>query len=252
MTDKFKQAKNALEIILDREWKLRGDAPNEYFEQLRNRYPDDSDEELRQLMSVSGDRYFLRKEIPELITRGNHQVVLSLGYGYIGKTRIKGETSAHYVHTSLFVYGPQVVETIDILRELGFNVPEHHYVEIEQISEEFKVGDCGLSFVIARDLTEDGRYRVENVKDEHFETLSNGPELRRQLNYASRTLQEIYDNKNPLYAMDINDHVTDEGPQEAFKHMFFTQTDPNTNTGKLILGDLDHVILYRKPQAPSK
>lgn len=48
------------------------------------------------------------------------------------------------------------------------------------------------------------------------------------------------------YLIAINDHITSEGPEEAFRHMFFVKIDPSTNEGKLVLGDLDHVILYKR------
>ena len=54
-------------------------------------------------------------------------------------------------------------------------------------------------------------------------------------------LNEINSGKNPKYRLEINDHVTDEGPDEAFRHMFFVQIDPKQNTGRLVLGDFDHV-----------
>lgn len=251
MNGQFESAKRELEGILNREWKLRGPAPDEYRSQLRQRYPEDTEAEIDEMMA-GGESYFFRKNAPELRTQGTHQIILGLGRDYVGKTRLKGETSGYYILDTSFVYEPILGESLRILEELGFDVPEHHYVGIENEDGNFKVKDGGFEFVIARDLTENGSYRVEDVQDEHFETLSNGAELRQQLIDASRTLQEIHDKKHPLYAMEINDHVTNEGPKEAFRHMFFTQIDPNTNTGKLVLGDLDHVILYRKPQAPSK
>jgi len=247
MENRYEQAKKVLECILDREWNFRGDAPDELFRQFKKRYPQDSDEELRELIDFSGSRYFLRKGIPEIIAKGNHQVVLSLGNGYVGKTRVKIETSAHYASSTLFVYEPGLVETIKVLRELHFDVPEHHYVELEQTPEGFKVSDDGLSFVIAADLTENRKYLIEEVNEPHFESLINGAELKQQLIDASRTLQEVYDHKNPLYRITVNDHVTGEGPQEAFRRMFFTQIDHVTNKGKLVLGDLDHVFLFRNP-----
>ncbi|MBI4441013.1 hypothetical protein HY639_02495 [Candidatus Woesearchaeota archaeon] len=247
MRPPFEQAKNVLEGILHREWAGRGAAPEDYLRQLRNKYPEASEEEVREMMTFFGSTYFLGKEIPELTAKGTRQIVLSLGNGYIGKTRVYGETSTHYIHTTLFVYEPALIETIDILRELDFDVPEHHYVGIEQASERFTVRDCGLSFVITVDLTAGGKYLVEDVKDSHFETLTNGAELKQQLITASRTLQEIYDKKNSLYEMQVNDHITSEGPQEAFRHQFFTQMDPVTNRGKLVLGDVDHILFYRIP-----
>ncbi|HLD43404.1 MAG TPA: hypothetical protein VJB08_05470 [Candidatus Nanoarchaeia archaeon] len=251
MKDQFESAKRELEGILSREWSLRGSAPDERRSQLRQIYPDDTDAEIEDKLTW-GNPYYFRKEAPEFRTRGTNQMILGLDQGYVGKTRLYIETSNHYVLYAIRIYEPDLGKTLEILEGLGFDVPEHHYVGIEHKDGNFKVEDGDFGFVIAHDLTENGKYRVEDVEGKHFETLSNGAELRQQLIDASRILQEIYDKKNPLYAGEVNGHVTDEGPQEAFRHMFFTQIDSTANTGKLVLGDLDHVILYRKPQAPSK
>src|SRR3989338_10032542 len=217
MTEQFENAKKVLELLLNREWNSRDSAPEEYRQQLRKLYPEKSSERIDRVFA-SREPYFLRRSIPEIVARGTHQIIIKLGDNYVGKTRAQGETSCHYVlHTSLF-YEPSLDETLKLLEELGFAVPEHHYVGVQNQNGDIRVKEKGFAFVIAHDLTENGIYKVEDVRNEHFERLANGAELKEQLTDALGRLLDIHNKKRLPYIMIINDHVTTEGPQEAIRH----------------------------------
>lgn len=64
--------------------------------------------------------------------------------------------------------------------------------------------------------------------------------------WKNKILKEEKHGISTNYSIKINDHVTSEGPEEAFRHMFFVKIDSSTNEGKLVLGDLDHVIIYKR------
>ena len=247
MEDQFEKAKRTLEGILNREWNLRDPALEEYRQHVMEKMGF-CGEVLDEFIAMHHFTYFLKRNAPEVRTLGTRQIILDIGNGYVGKTKLRVVTPNYYILMGSPYY-PDLDQTIKTLAELGFDVPEHHCIEIKNQNGKIVVEDSGFGFVITRDLTENGRYRVEDVKNEHFETLLNGEELRQQLTDAQKTLREIYDGKNPRYRMEVNAHATVKGPQEAIRHMFFTQIDPITNRGKLVLGDLDHVILYRKPSA---
>jgi len=243
MENDYENAKGRLEFILNREWALRGNAPEEFFTKLKNRHPEDTDELINELITVIG-YYFLRKNMPEIVGRGSNQIVISLGNGYIGKTRPLGmKTTDHYV-VSIDPYEPSLLDSVFVLRELGFDVPEHNYVNIKKTNGSFKVPDQGCSFVIAHDLTEGGKYLVEDVNRRHF-SLSNGQEIREQLKKYTRTLMAIFEGNHHSYKAEVNPHLPFERPLKAIYKMFFVQIDTVANTGKLVLGDLDHVILYK-------
>ncbi len=248
MNSQFNDAKRKLEEILNREWALRSSSLDDYKNYLKKKYPKDSDVEICEMLALCNP-YFLRKNAPELTAKGTSQIVLKLNKSYVGKTKLfkEAETPNHHV---LYpeTYSSYILNNSKILNELGFEIPEHNYVGIEHKNGNFKVKEKGFGFAIVRDLTENGKYKIEDVKEEHFENLLNGAKLKKQLNDSLKILQDIYDKKNPLYLMKVNNHATKEGPQEAFRHMFFIQFDLNANAGKLVLGDLDHTIFYRMPK----
>lgn len=248
MKAQLNDAKRKLEEILTREWNFRGSALEDYKIYLKKECPEEPDAEINRMV-FEFNPYFLRKNIPELMAKGTNQIVLKLNNKYVGKTKLfkEAETPNHHVLYSE-TYSSYILNNSKILNELGFEIPEHDYVGIEHKNGNFKVKDEGFGFVITKDLTENGKYKIEDVKEEHFETLSNRAELRQQLINSLKILQEIYDKKNPFYLMKVNNHVTKQGPEEAFKHMFFTQINSNANTGKLVLGDLDHIIFYKMPK----
>lgn len=242
MSDRYKNAKQALENILNREWELRGSAPQEFYEKLMQEQAPNT--------ALVKCVYFLRRDAPEIVTRGDKQIVISLNKRYVGKTRIEDETSTHYVLRGELpgfpVYESALQETEKILRELEFEVPEHNYLGIYRDGE-VEVLDEGRGFVITPDLREGGRYRVEDVKDDHFRNLPNGEELKEWSGQALGTLQNIYSGNHSQYQMQVNGHVTSHGPQEASSHLFFVQI-PNhpKKEGKIFAADLDHLFLRRR------
>jgi len=238
---RLERGKRALEFILDREWQL---TELTFFEEFTAYL-----KEINRTSSVEPlmkHHYFLRKKMPEIIIAGTNQVVFSLSTGYIGKTRFLYPQfqSANYI-AFVGMYPTPSALTYQSLKELGFEVPEHHYVDIERKDGEFKVKDKGLTFVIASDLTEGGK-QVEDVKDEHFQRLDNGAHLKEQFEEATSKLLDIYQGKNFTYAIGINSHRTAiNGHQEAIQRTFLLQIDPTTNIGRLVAGDLGNILLTK-------
>ena len=236
----FESAKRALETLLEREWQLRGSAPKEYLRFLQEKYPGE-----QWVSSVAEDSFYLRRDMPEIMMRGTNQIVFYLSDGYVCKaTTINDKVvlSTHHIFAN-GDYATASESTIRVLKELGFEVPEHHYIEVQRVGESFKVKEHGLAFVIATDLSEDGRYKVEDVTAEHFRYLNNGQELQRQFKQGVKRLLDIHRHKNMLYSMSINGHGTMMEPQEAIERTFLIQIDSVTHTGKLVLGDLDNLSL---------
>jgi hypothetical protein len=245
MPVKYVEATKALEVILNREKALRGSAPDEFAQQLRvsSGY---SDAELSEL--ADGEIY-LRKQTPEIIGSGTSQVVLALSAGYVGKTRAGCRTSKHYVVDTkcagVYYDKAQLLDSVEILRELGFEVPEHVYMGVRENGDgKYEVVDDGNVFIIAPDLTHGGRFRVGDVEEQHFIQLANGAALRTEFEEKLAIFKGMPELEHPEYGAQINAHLPeDEG--EAFKRMFFMQIDADVNEGKLVLGDFDHLFLYR-------
>ena len=136
------------------------------------------------------------------------------------------------------------------LQDLGFEVPEHHYFRLKQTDDgiELKESGYGRDFVITPDLSETGIFKVEDVEDKHFHQLANGEDIRRQLNTQLEILRNLYGGNHPQYKMDLNGHVSSDGPDEALRHMFFVVINATTNIGHLVMGDIDHVSFHLKTQ----
>jgi len=245
MEKNFERAKIVLEGILNREFVSR----ERYLNQLRDFLLSNGKAAEEDMDIYLEGKYFLRKDNSEFIVSGTKQIVLNVGSGYLAKTRPRPwNIDQVYVLSKSRVYEPQLIDTLQVLSELGFEVPEHHYMGVNIESNGIRVYDGGLAFVIAEDLTCGGRYVIQNIKDQHFQELANGAELKEQLTGAVTLFTDICDEKRLPYCGCVNDHVTIEGPEEAFRHMFFVQIDPLDSRGKLVLGDLDHVLLVKKAQ----
>ena len=239
------KAKKALEILLAREWQLKGSAPAEHLAYMQQKHP-----------RVDWTNYiekcfFLRQNMPEIIPGGTNQVVFQLDGGYIGKARTKKRdlmTCKHYVVQS--AYASTSEATFRALQDLGFDVPEHHYVGISREGESFTVKVHGLMFAIAEDLAQEGRFRVEDVTEEHFDLLENGARLRRDFQKSCKTIYDISKMRNLKYSISFSAHGTITDTQEAIRRTFLLQIDTQTNTGRLVAGDLDN-ILMRGPRDSS-
>jgi len=213
--------------------------------------------------------FFLPKNTPEIIGKGTHTVVLDIGNGFVakfrpseriicfGKAEVEGQYILHVENAmdeKLFLF-----ETIRSLRELGFQVPFHMVagISLGRYPEQVEIKESGLiyrcAFVIATDLRKNGRYSVVEPEDSVLLSLKNGDELKELLTTHVKFLMELYTEYknsflppapyNPKYVIAVNDHVTTEGPQDAFRHMFLLQVDQHTATGKLVLGDLSGVAI---------
>ncbi len=232
------RAKKALELLLEKEWLLRGNAPSEHLEYMQQKYP-----------TTDWTNYlegccFLRQNMPEIIPGGTNQVVFQLEGGYIGKTKTKKRgqmTSGHYVIGN--VYASKSEATVRALEDLGFDVPEHHYVKVERQGEIFVVRDHGLMFAIAEDLAQEGRYVVDDVTKELLRSINNGAEIKAEFKKCFEVLKNIYKLKNLPYSLSASGHGTITDSDEAIRRTFLLQIDTQTNIGRLVAGDLDNIIM---------
>lgn len=231
-------AKTALIQIVEREWHLRETAPDEHLQYMEQKFP-------RTDWSGYIEKcLFLSQDMPEIIPGGTNQVVFQLDGGYIGKARTKKrsqKTSRHYVVESSYASTSEA--TFRALQDLGFDVPDHHYVSVERRGEIFTVKNHGLMFAIAEDLAQQGGFRVEDVTEEHFGSLENGAGLRKDFKKSCKTIYDISKMKNPEYSISFSAHGTITDPQEAIRRTFLIQIDVQANTGRLVAGDLDNILV---------
>lgn len=231
MSSNLQYAKEVLEGILNRNWT-------------------EIDIAKRHEWSLHGI-FALRKDLPEWRLHTENQLLMGLGNGWLAKTR----TSPYMQEDGLCIFDMNnyeygVSRLPEALRDLGLEFPEHHYVGTDISPERIRVLDSGRTFAIVPDLTEGGRYKVEDVQEAHFTGLANGTEIRRQFDKYVRLFQEIHEGRHPKYGLEVERHVDKEkgsSPDEAIRHMFFVQVNPTERTGRLILGDLDHTVIYQRP-----
>ena len=243
-----------LERILDREWECKGDAKEKHKQIFMAdlHHPDGFQEKIYKL--AEGNFYFLRKDMPELKFKGEHNLILDIGYGLVAKARYcKGNEVSNRIIMSLLSYEPCLKETLVNLEHMGIKMPRHSYVGIRREGNNFRESQDYLSFAIAPDLTEGSRYVVEDLTEEHFSTLGNGQNLRNEYLQQSKIVLDAIrqteewlfrSGPEPKYHAELKDQLPRESPQEAVRHMFFVQIDPEANDGRLVLGELDHVMIY--------
>lgn len=266
MNQAIQQAIENLERIIVRENSDLGDIPEQYRELLTADIlsegtdpPDEEEWKKGEIEEILENSFYLSKDAPEIFKIGSNQVILSLGNGYLGKFPItlhafygeKLHPDGHYVLDFSGFDGAyeRLIKENEIFRELGFEeqgillVP-HHYGGITP--DNFSITPEGNVFAVVPDLTENGLYQVEDISQEHLDSLSNGPELKSQIDWAYNTLESIYGPvSHPHYSFMVNRHVTFEDMSEGVAHMFFVKINPINNTGKLILGDLDHIFIRK-------
>ena len=73
------------------------------------------------------------------------------------------ENGLYICDMNSFEYG--VSRLPEALRDLGLEFPEHHYVGTDISPERIRVLDSGRTFAIVPDLTEMGKYQVEDVQE---------------------------------------------------------------------------------------
>lgn len=236
MSVPYHQALPLLEGILHREWAMKGTAPQILYDDLRGR--GDSAKLAQRLVE---DSFYMRKDAPEIFSSGTGQIVMSLDDMFVAKFIPAASDGSHYVIRS--GYYPGVLESHFALADLGFPVVEHYYVGVVRNGDKFRIGGDKPHFAICRDLRESGKYIVQEAYARILNRLANGPQLRKELKKSLEKLDRVRKGRVKGFYARVNDHATNDNPRNALLHMFFVQIDPKTNTGKLIIGDLDHVFV---------
>lgn len=241
MKTKYLTAVKELEIILNREFNKRGSAPAEVRALLARTMekPGDSAKIARSLI-------YIKKDLPN-VKVGEHQVVLNLGGGYVAKgRRLLAELQSHYViGTSFLSYSNETnhfIETEKILQELGYNPPPHKYIGMKLCQGSFRAVEKGTVFALVPDVTEGGKYSLEETTEENFAKLTNSQEIRKIFSEAMVLFKKMDKEKHPLYCAWPSSHVSNG----AYAHIFQIRINPKDNIGALIPIDLDHTYLFRK------
>jgi hypothetical protein len=238
-----------------------------YEEELRNSIRSDLIKELNM-----PTRFFIQRNIPNLISKGTNQFVFSLEGGYVVKIKACGWTKDFYLFSSKGenCYYPEG-ENYRILSEIGIDTLKHfHYdLELEKRGGVIPVQiPCNLGkyegiMVGVRDkliakvrrrkgcltIAEDARWNGYNLMEANqinFEKLSNTQSLLAQYTEWKAKLLSISQGQNASYGLQVLGHAEFESkpPLEAIEHMFGISY--KGDVGKIILFDLDHVRLYRK------
>ncbi len=189
---------------------------------------------------------YLPKDMPELISRGENQSVIRLDGQYVGKI------ATLKMSNNLFVnhYEGDIVDSTNNWKELGFNVPQQEFYYLRS-GEKFSLSQEKSDYsdrpkvIISPDIAEDGRYKIITYKIKNAWKLKNGEELINEYQEGFYKIKDI--ESNPVkYALQALGHVGSNGSiDKAIRHMFLLKIDPIKNTGELILGDTDHLLLYK-------
>ncbi len=188
---------------------------------------------------------FIPKEMPETINKGNTQAIIKLNDIYIAKIPIiKFKT-----YDMISSYPKTIIESMNTWKELGFEVQPHEFYHIESndkisLSQEQSKEYDQPRIAITNNLQND-RYKVRTYSREAIMLLNNRKQLKEEFENGFRKIEDIYNNPDE-YALQATGHMLDNGKiDEAITHMFLVQIDKETNNGKLILGDLDHLFIYK-------
>jgi hypothetical protein len=247
MTSRLELARRNLDAILNREIDLHRNPEDNYVAHQLQKHPDWTEYTIREILGQLGQIYLISENAPELLSKGEHQLVLSLGHSYVGKTKYYDIFDGKLVCRSKNVYETQIRNAEKVLRDIGILFPSQHYFGISIENNQVSVPITGMEFIITKDLRENGKYEIADADFYEIDLLLNGQEIREHYNLAIQSLISIYQRENPQFSVSINWHSTNietRNPEIAFRRMFFLQIDSFTNTGKLVVGDIDHVKFY--------
>jgi hypothetical protein len=233
--------KQIVENILNREWIESEKVKSNYFEEYKSVDKNTSYDDYKK----DKDIIYLKKDIPELINQGDTQAILQLDKEYVAKfpiIKFSGHNMLHY-------YPNAITDSVKIWPELGFVVPEHrfYYVNVadkiyttEEKHKRFDSPRAGLTVNLAQDDKKIVTYSEDAIKG-----LSNHAHLKEEFEYGVALIKNIENNPKD-YALMPHGHIDEYGSiDKAIRHMFLVQIDSKTNDGKLILGDIDHLFIYK-------
>ncbi|MBU1976954.1 MAG: hypothetical protein KKA62_03315 [Nanoarchaeota archaeon] len=246
-------------------------------EQLATFTPEDSEKRLKEL-----DRLlYFRIDQPSVIGRGTNQLALDVQNGLIAKIGVSSIGRVVEVGRGLYQH---MQETVTTLRELGFEVPEVRYARVRWEGNRVSVNpdvEHGLYGEMSRggetrklvkrpynlpnvtftvDLRENGRYDVVEFDPKVATKLPNSVSLVEQFAESSDKLVKLYDGYYPALLASVESgeqlapgpflhyspHREGGEAKDAVRKMFFLQV-PTTDgeKGKLVIGDIDHVYVFK-------
>lgn len=240
--------KEIVENILNREWAESEKIKLGYFEEyktvdkniLYDSYKDDN------------EIIYVRKDMPEMINQGDTQAILRLDNEHIAKIPIIKFST----HNFLNYYPNIITESVKVWSELGFEVPEHkfYYLNINgkiSISEEKQKKFDSPRVSISVDLGQNGK-SIITYNEDKIKGLSNFKQIKEEFENGFAKIKniekEMIEDTNPNggYGIMPHGHIDEYGSiDKAIRHMFLVQIDPEKNSGKLILGDIDHLFIYK-------
>lgn len=223
------------------------------------------------------------KNAPEIIGRGEHQITINVGDGLVAKLVYKKFLSSRERTVSVgerhFAYMKNT--RMELLHE-DIDVPPLHFLAIdweedrivvttENIAHSnfhwiinarrkkrrrsFPKNKCASNGYLTTDLREHGRYCVVDYSPSVARRLVNATSIIEEYEQKKARLLSLYRSfqENPHkkgiifdpHYYDIENDLKSH-PSHAIQRMFFLQVpvDP-TEEGKLVVGDIDHVYVFR-------
>ena len=192
---------------------------------------------------------FIRKNIPEFMSSGTHQIVLRLSASHVAKLPLEREIRLddYWLTNCYSSTSPSTDKTLPLL---GIKTIPHHYFYVDitnglfVLSDEERDEHYNASVVITDDLTGNGRYKLIGLDDDVLK-LSNGAKILREYDVIQEKILHQESMTRPKFEISANSHIFHGTIDEAIRHMFFVQVNPEENTGTLIAGDLDHIHIYK-------
>lgn len=191
------------------------------------------------------DIIFIPKEMPETINKGNTQAIIKLNEEYIAKIPIIKFNKYDMISS----YPTTIINSMNTWKELGFEVQPHEFYFLKSngnisLSQEQSEEHDWLKIAITKNLQND-RYKVRTYSKEAIMLLNNREQLKEEFENGFKKIQKIYDDPEEYAIQAIGHMLDDRRIDEAITHMFLVQSDKETNTGRLVLGDLDHLFIYK-------
>jgi hypothetical protein len=199
-------------------------------------------------LPVSGKGWnspILAADHPCIIHLGNNNAVLDLDH--IGwNNKIRGMVARIHGFPSTGGYrllggsnSDQLSSTISCLREMGFqNISDYH----EIVYQHYRGTTNCFTVYIYQNLTEDGKYRVQDAAPEAMQGLANGRALEENLESSIALLHSQI--KAGRYDIEAYDHLGIDN-DTALRRMFFLKIAREANTGELVIEDLDHLKISK-------
>lgn len=242
-------------------------------------------EDIRKEQIQGVGRIILRATEPYFIAKGSHQAVINLGNNLVAKLGYEEKFSSdEYLSVSFaYPYVKETADTlksmgfsipdlgflrmgwnnehIEVSADVSHDSYRRHTVQRQRLFKRtrkkpvYYVGTPTPknlpNVCVMRDLRENGRYQVSDFEEETAKKILNGCELINEYERYFSQLIGIY-NKERIYLKPDSDPFivynphSDNTPEEAIKRMFLLQVPiDKKDLGKLIIGDLDHINVFR-------